>query len=588
MQVEDKKYSTIELIKIFLPYYSKYKKILIFDLVCAGLTVVCQLVLPLIVRYITNTGIYNMEALGVGIILKLGALYIVLKAVDTVAFYYMANRGHMMGAHIETDMRRDLFGHLQKLSNSYYDNAKVGQLMSRITTDLFEVTEFAHHCPEEYFIAVLKIVISFAILSSFSFPLTIIIFAVIPLMCFAGMFYRNKMREAFAKSRHQLGEINARVEDSLLGIRVIKSFANEEVEEKSFDKGNNMFLTIKGWQYKAMAGFQCTIRFFDGVMYVAAIVVGALFMLKGSISAGDLVAYLLYVSTLLETVRRIIEFTEQFQKGMTGIERFVQVMEEPVTIKESENAVEIENPEGEIEFKNVSFRYEKGDRNIIENFNFKVNKGEKVAFVGHSGGGKTTICSLIPRFYDIDEGKILFDGVDIKDIKLKSLRNAIGVVQQDVYLFSGTVAQNIEYGKPGASREEIEESAKKAGAHEFILSLPDGYDTYVGERGVKLSGGQKQRISIARVFLKNPPVLILDEATSALDNESERIVQKSLEALSVGRTTITVAHRLSTIKNSDRVVVIDEDGIKEEGTHKELISKGGIYSELYSISGAEI
>jgi len=584
----DKKYTSAQLIKRFMPYFKNYKKILAFDLLCASLTVVCQLVLPLIVRYITNTGIYNMEALGVGIILKLGFLYLVLRAIDTAAYYYMANTGHMMGAHIETDMRRDLFGHLQQLSNAFYDNAKIGQLMSRITTDLFEVTEFAHHCPEEYFIAALKIIISFVILASFSLPLTIIVFAVIPVMCLAGMFFKNRMRSAFAKSRYQLGEINSRVEDSLLGIRVIKSFSNEDIEEESFDEGNRKFLDIKGVQYKAMAGFQCATRFFDGVMYIVAVVAGSLFMLKGKITAGDLVAFLLYVSTLLETVRRIIEFTEQFQKGMTGIERFIQVMDEPITIKDRADAKEIKNPEGEIEFENVSFRYESGDKNVLEHFNLKVHKGENIAFVGQSGGGKTTICSLIPRFYDVTEGRILFDGQDIRDVTLKSLRNAIGVVQQEVYLFSGTVAENIEYGKPGATFKEIEEAAKKAGAHEFICALPNGYNTYVGERGVKLSGGQKQRISIARVFLKNPPVLILDEATSALDNESEKLVQKSLEDLSEGRTTITVAHRLSTVKNAERIVVMTENGIAEEGSHEQLMAEKGAYYELYSISGAKI
>ena len=586
--MENKNYSSMELMKRFAPYFKKYTNILVIDLFCAALTVVCQLVLPLIVRYITNTGINNMAALSVEIILKLGLLYIILRIMDTAAYYYMARTGHIMGAYIETDMRRDMFNHLQKLSNSYYDNTKIGQLMSRITTDLFDITEFAHHCPEEYFIAALKIIISFVILASFNLPLTIIVYLVLPLMYFSGMYFRNKMRTAFAKSRHHLGEINSQVEDSLLGIRVIKSFANEDIEVKNFAVGNNKFLDIKGEMYRAMAGFQCGVRFFDGVMYIVAVVVGALFMLNGKITAGDLVAFLLYVTTLLESVRRIIEFTEQFQKGMTGIERFIQVMDEPIEIEDSKDAVDIKDPQGEIEFENVSFKYASSEENVINNLNLKIKKGENIAIVGQSGGGKTTICSLIPRFYDITEGRILFDGKNIKDVTLKSLRNAIGIVQQDVYLFSGTVFENIEYGKPGASKEEIIEAAKKAGAHEFIMSLPEGYDTYVGERGVKLSGGQKQRISIARVFLKNPPVLILDEATSALDNESEKLVQKSLEDLSDGRTTITVAHRLSTIKDADRIIVLTPKGIEEEGTHEELINKKGLYYDLYSMSGLNV
>lgn len=572
-------------LKRFMPYYKNYKGTMVKDLLCAALTTICELLLPLIVREITTRMGGGSAQLTVNYILILGGTYLILRIIDSAAYYYMANTGHVMGAKIETDMRRDLFSHLQLLPFKYYDNTKVGTLMSRITNDLFDVTEFAHHCPEEFFIAGIKIIASFVILCTMSVPLTLIVFAVIPPMVFVLFYFNKRMREGFRNQRKQLGELNAAVEDSLLGVRVVRSFANEEIEEEKFRDGNSKFLSIKAKNYKYMGGFQASTRFFEGFMYIVVVVAGALFMLKGVIDAPEFVAYLLYVTTLFATVRRIVEFAEQFQRGMTGVERFFEIMDTEPEIKDKEEAQDLTDVKGEIEFSNVTFSYSEDNEDVLQNVSFKIKAGENVALVGPSGGGKTTICSLIPRFYEADSGKILIDSKDIREVTLKSLRSKVGVVQQDVYLFSGSVYDNIEYGCPGATKEQIIEAAKLSGAHDFIMELPEGYDTYVGERGVKLSGGQKQRISIARVFLKNPPILLLDEATSALDNESEFIVQKSLQKLSQGRTTITVAHRLTTIKNADRIFVITKDGIAEEGTHKELLEKGGLYSGLYSAYG---
>ena len=565
----------------FMPYYGKYKGIMIKDIICAALTTVCELLLPLIVREITNRIGGSAAELTVNYILILGGTYLLLRVIDAAAYYYMANTGHVMGARIETDMRRDLFSHLQLLPFKYYDNTKVGTLMSRITSDLFDITEFAHHCPEEFFIAGIKILASFIILCTMSVSLTLIVFAVIPPMALVLFYFNRRMHAGFRSQRKELGELNAAVEDSLLGVRVVRSFAGERVEEKKFGEGNKRFLDIKAKNYKYMGGFQASTRFFEGFMYIVVVVAGALFMLGGRIVAPEFVAYLLYVTILFATIRKIVEFAEQFQRGMTGIERFFEIMDTEPEIKDSENAKDLENVKGDIEFKNVTFAYSEKAEEVLKNVSFKIKAGENVALVGPSGTGKTTICSLIPRFYECTEGEILIDDNSIKDATLYSLRTNIGVVQQDVYLFSGSVYDNIEYGRPGATKEEIIEAAKLAGAHEFIEELTDGYDTYVGERGVKLSGGQKQRISIARVFLKNPPILLLDEATSALDNESEFVVQKSLQELSKGRTTITVAHRLTTIKGADRIFVIAQSGIAEEGTHEELLAKGGIYTSLY-------
>ncbi|MBE6557333.1 MAG: ABC transporter ATP-binding protein [Ruminococcaceae bacterium] len=586
MKQKTKKKGTLYLLRRFLPYYKKYKWIMVLDLLCAALTTLCELVLPMLVRRITDAATSETLALTVTLVLRCGILYLVLRLIDTAAQYFMASVGHIMGTHLETDMRRDFFGHLQKLSFSYYDNTKVGTLMSRMTSDLFDVTEFAHHCPEEIFIAGVKIICSFVLLCGMSVPLTLIVFSIIPPMILALSFFNRRMRSGFRESRQQVGELNSQIEDSLLGVRVVKSFANESVEEEKFDKGNRKYLSIKTKVYHIMAGFQASTRLFDGLMYITVVVAGALFMIKGDIRAADYVAYLMFVTTLLTSIRRIVEFAEQFQRGMTGIERFCEVMDVEPDIQDDRNAVELEGVQGEVTFRDVSFRYETETENVLTHLDLTVRAGESIALVGPSGGGKTTLCSLIPRFYEVTGGQILIDGKDIRSVTLSSLRESIGVVAQDVYLFSGTVRENIAYGKQGATDREIEEAARLAGAHDFITSLPDGYDTYVGERGVKLSGGQKQRISIARVFLKNPPVLILDEATSALDNESERLVQQSLERLAKGRTTFTIAHRLTTIRNADRILVLTENGIAESGTHNELLQRDGLYAELYRMYSA--
>jgi len=575
------------LITRFLPYYKKYGWIVLIDLLFASLTTVCELVLPMIVREITDRATSDVSALSLEFIIGCGLFYIVLRLIDTGANYFMTSIGHIMGAKIETDMRRDLFSHLQRLSFSYYDNTKVGTIMSRMTTDLFEVTEFAHHCPEEFLIAGVKIICAFIILCTMNVTLTLIIFAIIPFMIFALIYFRRRMKKNFATSKKQIGELNAQIEDSLLGVRVTKSFAREDAEQKKFDRGNCEYLRLKKERYYIMAGFTSTTRLFDGIMYIIVVMVGGIFLVNGGITAPEYVAYLLFVTTLLTSIRRIVEFAEQFQNGMSGIERFMEIMDIEPEIKDAKGATDIENVKGSVEFCDVSFSYEADKGMVLTNLNLKVEAGESVALVGPSGGGKTTLCSLIPRFYEANDGRILIDGKCISDITLRSLRENIGVVAQDVYLFSGSIKENIAYGKENASDEEIKEAAALAGASEFIEALPDGYDTYVGERGVKLSGGQKQRISIARLFLKNPPILILDEATSALDNESERIVQASLERLARGRTTFTIAHRLTTIKNADRILVLTENGIEESGTHKELLEKGGIYAGLYKLYSAE-
>ena len=573
------------LIKKVLPYFYKYRFTLFLDLFCAGLTTASEMILPLLLRALTNRGMNDLASITFDFVLRLSLIYILIKTIEVIAQYFMTSIGHIMGARIETDMRRDLYAHLQGLSDTFYNETKVGVIMSRITNDLFDITEFAHHCPEEYFIGAIKILISLIILLKINVKMTLLIYLMIPLMIYFSGHYRNKMRRAQKDQRVHIGHLNSSIEDSLLGIKVVKSFANEDVEREKFTEENNKFLGIKKRYYRSMAGFNTINRIFDGLMYLILIASGGYFLMKGEIGPEDLIVYVMFIQSLLATVRRIIEFTEQFQKGMTGIERFAEIMAIEPDIKDKEDALEIKNVRGEISFKNVDFSYGKGEGKVLNNFSVDITPGEKLAIVGPSGAGKTTICNLIPRFYDVDAGSVTVDGIDVRDIKIKSLRENIGIVQQDVYLFSGTVKDNIGYGKSTASDREIIEAAKLAGAYEFIKNLPNGFDTYVGERGVKLSGGQKQRISIARVFLKNPPILILDEATSALDNKSEIVVQDSIEKLSKGRTTITIAHRLTTVQNADLILVMTREGIVERGSHQELMAKRGYYYNLYTKGG---
>ena len=567
-----------------MPYFKKYKFILMFDLFCAALTTLTDMVLPMILRRLTNAGL-GTYTLTREMIFRMAGLLLIMKIIDLFAGFYMTKTGHIMGAKIETDMRYDVFQHLQKLSDSYFNETKVGQIMARITSDLFDITEFSHHCPEEYFIGLIKIIVSFAILVRLNTLLTVILFLSIPLMIVFASKYNRRMRKGFKEQKRHIGVLNADIEDSLLGVKVVKSFANEDVEIEKFQKGNKKFLDIKSETYSSMAGFNTITKAFDGIMYIIVVLFGGLFLVEGKMSSGDIVAFILYVQTLLTTVRRIVEFTEQFQRGMTGIERFTEIMDQDIEIFDDEDAVDLENVKGKIKIKNVSFKYNNNNENVLNNISFTINPGQKVALVGPSGGGKTTLCNLIPRFYDVEDGEILVEGIDVRKIKLQSLRSNIGMVQQDVYLFSGTVRENILYGKPDATEQEIIDASKAAGAYDFIMNLENGFDTYVGERGVMLSGGQKQRISIARVFLKNPPILILDEATSALDNKSEFIVQESLENLAKGRSSLTIAHRLTTVQNADLILVLTEEGIIERGTHQELMEQKGYYYNLYTQGG---
>ncbi len=580
-------YSSATLIRRYWPYLAKYKKLLFLDLFFAGLTTLCDIVLPMIMRQLTNAALGNAAALTAQAVLRMAMLYVALRIIDAAANFYMQSQGHIMGVYIETDMRRSAFDVLLRLSGTYYSNHKIGQIMGRITNDLFDVTEFSHHCPEEFFIASIKIVVSFVILGRISLPLTLLIFLWLPLMFFVSVKINHWLRSTQKAQRFQVGELNAAIEDSLLGERIIKAFTAEDEERSKFEEGNVEFQRIKKKSYYAMATFGTSTRLFDGLMYTVVIVAGGLSLTRGAISAGDLVAYILYVSTLIATIRRIVEFTEQFQRGMTGIERFFEIVDTPIEIKDAENAGELHVTEGGIEFDHVYFEYPDDHNKVLRDLNLKVKPGENLAIVGASGGGKTTICNLIPRFYDLTDGVIRIDGQDISRVTLKSLRSSIGIVQQDVYLFSGTIRDNVAYGKPGATEAEILEAIRLAGADEFVNELPNGIDTYIGERGVKLSGGQKQRLSIARVFLKDPRILILDEATSALDNESELIVSASLKDLSKGRTTITIAHRLTTVQDADRILVLGKNGIEEEGTHEELLAKQGEYYRLWYRMAAE-
>lgn len=568
--------------KKFLSYYKPYLGVFFADMFCAFLAAAISLVNPLIVRYITNDLLakYDINQ-AMGIIIKLGIAMVCLALLEMVCNYFITNCGHVMGAKIEYDMRNDLFAHLEKLSFNFFDNEKTGQLMSRITNDLFDITELLHHGPEDVVISLIKFVGAFIILLNVNVYLTIVVFVVIPVMVVFASFIRKKMKRAFKRNRAEIAEVNARIEDSLAGIRVVKSFANEEQELNKFKEGNDRFLSSKKDSYYAMAIYHSGLNFLISIINVIVIVGGGILITKQIINVGDLITFLLYINILIEPIRKLINFTEQFENGITGFERFMEIMEIEPDIKDKEGAVDLTDVDGNVTFENVSFKYNDTASEVFKDISLEVKAGEYVAIVGSSGVGKSTMCNLIPRFYEVSEGTIRIDGKDIKDLTLESLRNNIGVVQQDVYLFAGTVMDNIRYAKLNATREEIIEAAKNANAHEFIMELPDGYDTYIGQRGIKLSGGQKQRLSIARVFLKNPPILIFDEATSALDNESEKVVQASLEHLAKNRTTFVIAHRLTTIRNAENILVLTEEGIKEKGTHEELMEKGGVYSSLY-------
>ena len=589
MEKSKRKYSTNYLLKRFIPYYKPYKKTLALDLFAASMTTVSELILPLILSYLTDWA--QIGILDGPRIVKVGIIYLITKAISVIARYFMQSMGHIMGAHIERDMRKDVFNHLLKMDTEFFNEAKIGQLMSRLTSDLFEITEFSHHVPEEFLVGAIKLIVSFIVLLSIDWKLSLIIYIVIPLMYIVSRKSREKFRLATFNSKKQIGEINSGVEDTLLGISVVKSFANEKIEKDKFAKENDKFADIKADKYYNMAKYFMVKDSFSGLMYLILIVVGGYFVVKGSITAGQLIAFTMYLNMLVATIERLINFTDTFERGTTGIERFVEIMNLDRDIFDKKDPASLDGVKGKIEFDNVYFKYPntpEADPYVLDDMSFKIDVGENIALVGPSGAGKTTISKLIPRFYDVDKGSIKIDGTDIKDLSIDSLRNNIGIVQQDVYLFSGTIKDNIRYGKKDASDEEIKEAARLAGADEFIKDLPQGLDTYIGERGVKLSGGQKQRISIARVFLKNPPILILDEATSALDNKSEAIVQASLEKLTKGRTTLTIAHRLSTIINADEILVLTYDGIVERGSHKELLDKKGVYYRLYNSNNTDL
>lgn len=572
--------STFSLIKIVLPYFKKYRRILAFDLIAASLTTVSAFILPLILSELTNLGIAGNLTLTV--VFTLSIIYAILKLIEIVSRYFMANVGHRMGAMIETDMRSDLYNHLMNLPTSYYNDSKVGQIMTRVTNDLADITEFAHHAPEEFFIVSIQVVVSLAVLGSINGPLSLIIFLILPLMFFFSRKNRKSMKKEQMNQRRQVGNLNANIEDSLSGIRVVKSFANEPVEIDKFEGGNQNFLLIKEEFYAAMASFTSMTSLFEGVMYLVVLIFGGIGIINNQFDPANLIIFIMYINMLVTSLRRIIQFIEQFQKGITGIERFDEIMSTESDLVEKDDAVELNHVEGSIVFDGVDFKYGPDSALILDTISFEVKPGEKVAFVGPSGAGKSTIINLIPRFYDVTAGGVYVDGQDVRDLTFHSLRDNIGIVQQDVYLFAGTIADNIRYGNLKASNEEVRYAAELAGATEFIDAMPEGFDTDIGSRGVRLSGGQKQRISIARVFLKNPEILILDEATSALDNASEIIIQKSLDKLAEGRTTITIAHRLTTIEDSDRIYLLDKGVITEIGNHDELMAQKGQYYKLYT------
>ena len=562
-------------------YYRPYRALFFADLLFAVLGAGVSLGIPLIVRYITTNVIILPGNEALQIIAKLGAVMLAMVALECYCNFFIAYYGHIMGAKIEHDMRNEIFEHYQKLSFTFFDNQKVGQLLSRVTTDLFDISELLHHGPEDVVISVIKFVGSFVILSQINLTLTLITFAFIPVIAVYAFVLNKKMKVAFKTNRARIADINSQIEDSLSGVRAVKSFGNETIEMEKFRSGNERFVESKRRSYWYMGWYNSGLGALTTLVSIVVLVAGTALITTQRMAVADLVTFLLYINNFTEPVKKLINFTEQFQNGYTGYERFLEIMDVEPDITDAEDAVSVDTVKGEIEFDDVSFKYEAKQDSVLSHINLKVDAGEYVAIVGSSGGGKTTLCSLIPRFYDVDAGKILLDGQDIRKIKLKDLRRQIGIVQQDVYLFAENIMENIRYGRPDATDEEVIRAAKLANADTFISQLPDGYLTDIGQRGVKLSGGQKQRLSIARVFLKNPAILIFDEATSALDNESEKIVQDSMEQLAKGRTTFVIAHRLSTIRNAGRILVLTANGIEEEGTHEELLAKGGAYAKLY-------
>ena len=564
-------------------YYKPYKGLFLADMVFAMIGAAITLVIPLMVRYITGTVVLLPIEEASSTIIRLGIFMVLLVIVEGYCNYFIGYYGHVMGAKIEHDMRNEIFGHYQKLSFAFFDNQKVGHLLSRITSDLFDITELLHHGPENVVISAIKLLGAFIILLVINAKLAFVAIGFVVIMLLYAVAMNGRMRGAFRENRARIADINSQIEDSLSGIRVVKSFSNEKTEMDKFEEGNSRFVDSKKKSYRYMGTYNSGMGVFSTLITVGSLLMGAWLMMKGELSAADLVTFLLYINNFTEPVKKLVNFTEQFQNGYSGYERFVEIMNIAPDIKDKEDAKSLDRVQGEIQFEDVSFHYSENKENVLSHVNLDVKPGEYVALVGSSGAGKTTLCSLIPRFYDVTGGAVRLDGIDIRDVKLKDLRRQIGIVQQDVYLFAGTILENIRYGKPEATDEEVVNAAMAANAHEFIMSLPEGYNTDIGQRGVKLSGGQKQRLSIARVFLKNPPVLIFDEATSALDNESEKIVQHSLELLAKDRTTFVIAHRLSTIRNAERILVLTEDGIAEEGTHESLLAQGGIYAGLYNM-----
>ncbi len=570
----------MKLIKKFIPYYKPYIGVFLMDLLCASILSIIDLTFPQFLRILRSTLFLEESSV---ILSRLGIIAFLLIAMYVVRFlcrYYVTYQGHMMGARIESGMRSELFDRFEAFSFSYYDTHNTGEMMSKLVSDLFDISELAHHGPENIFISIIKIIGSFILLMRINVPMTMCLVFVVACMAVFAVTQNKRMRATFSDNRKKIAGINSSLQDTLGGIRVVKSFTGEDIEKKKFDRSNTAFLDSKKANYRQMALFFSGNNFFEGMMFVTVLVAGGYFIAKGQMTGEDLAIYALYINIFINPVNVLVEFTEQLQKGMAGFERFCEVMDTMPTIVDRPDAKELSDVKGVIDYKDVSFSYEK-EETVLNHVDLHVDAGKNVAIVGPSGGGKTTLCSLLPRFYEVTGGSVMIDGTDVRDVTQKSLRSYIGIVQQDVYLFNGTVKENIAYGKEGATMEEIVEAAKNADLLDFIETLPKGFDTEVGERGARLSGGQKQRIAIARVFLKNPPILILDEATSALDNESERYIQESLEKLSVGRTTITIAHRLSTILGADEIIVLDGDGIKERGRHKELIKQGGLYEKYY-------